>query len=123
VLYQAPKGSCAACPFREQCAPSGRERTVGRSWGQDFVDAMEALLAGPLAKQRLVERKIYIEGDFGTKGRPVTPALLLSQLLVALTRASSRPDRMSFSRLEQQSPVMVSPNPQRWSRRCSSSGE
>jgi hypothetical protein len=65
VLYQAPKGSCAACPFREQCTPSGNERTVGRSWGQEFVDATEALLAGPLGKQRLVERKIYIEGDFG----------------------------------------------------------
>src|SRR3990170_4238696 len=24
VMYQAPKGSCAACAFREQCAPSGR---------------------------------------------------------------------------------------------------
>jgi len=55
VQYRAPRGSCAACPFREQCTPSGNERTVGRSWGQEFVDATGALLAGPLGKQRLVE--------------------------------------------------------------------
>jgi len=65
VLYRAPKGSCPACPFREQCTPSGRERTVGRSWGQDFVDRTVELLASPLGKQRLVERKIYAEGAFG----------------------------------------------------------
>jgi transposase len=65
VQYRAPKGSCAACPFREQCTPSGRERTIHRSWGQDFVDRTEDLLAGPLGKQRLIERKTYIEGAFG----------------------------------------------------------
>ncbi len=65
VQYRAPKGSCAACPFREQCSPSGRERTIHRSWGQEFVDATESLLARPLGKQRLVERKIFIEGAFG----------------------------------------------------------
>ena len=65
VPYRAPKGSCAACPLRAQCAPSGKERTLHRSWGQDAVDATEALLASPLGKQRLVEREIYIEGTFG----------------------------------------------------------
>jgi transposase len=65
VQYRAPKGSCAACPFREQCTPSGRERTIHRSWGQDFVDATAMLMAGPLGKQRLAERKAYIEGTFG----------------------------------------------------------
>jgi len=65
VQYRAPRGSCAACTFREQCAPSGRERTIHRSWGQEYVERTEALLAGPLGKQRLVERKIYVEGAFG----------------------------------------------------------
>jgi len=65
VQYRAPKGSCAACPFREQCTPSGRERTIHRSWGQDYVDQTEELLASPLGKQRLIERKTYIEGAFG----------------------------------------------------------
>jgi hypothetical protein len=65
VQYRAPKGSCAACPFREQCSPSGRERSVGRSWGQEYVDRTEDLLATSLGKQRLIQRKTYIEGTFG----------------------------------------------------------
>ena len=32
VQYRAPKGACISCPFRSQCAPSGRERTIHRSW-------------------------------------------------------------------------------------------
>jgi hypothetical protein len=65
VQYRAPKGSCAACPFREQCSPSGRERTIHRSWGQEFVETTEAPLASSLGKQRPVERKVFIEGAFG----------------------------------------------------------
>ena len=65
VQYRAPKGSCAACPFRQQCAPSGRERTIHRSWGQEFVEQTAELLATPLGTQRLIERKTYVEGAFG----------------------------------------------------------
>jgi transposase len=65
VQYRAAKGSCGACPFRMQCTPSGRERSVGRSWGQEYVDRTEELLASPLGKQRLIERETYIEGAFG----------------------------------------------------------
>jgi transposase len=65
VQYRAPKGSCAACPFQAECTPSGRERTIHRSWGQASVERTEELLASPLGKQRLIERRIYIEGTFG----------------------------------------------------------
>lgn len=65
VQYRAPKGACFACPFREQCVPSGRERTLHRSWAQDFVDAAEERLGSPLGKQRLAERKTSVEGAFG----------------------------------------------------------
>jgi Transposase DDE domain len=65
VQYRAPRGSCAACAYRTQCTPSGRERTIHRSWAQAFVDANEARLASPLGKQRLIERQIYVEGSFG----------------------------------------------------------
>jgi transposase/IS5 family transposase len=65
VQYRAPKGSCAVCPFREQCTPSGRERTLHRSWAQEFVEADEERLASPLGKRRMTERKTYIEGTFG----------------------------------------------------------
>jgi len=65
VQYRAPKGSCAACPFREQCSPSGGERTIHRSWAQEFVDATAERLASPLGKKRMAERQTYIEGTFG----------------------------------------------------------
>ena len=65
VQYRAPTGSCAVCPFRQQCAPSGRERTIHRSWGQESVERTEELLASPLGKKRLIERKVYSEGAFG----------------------------------------------------------
>ena len=65
VRYQAPKGSCVACAFRAQCAPSGTERSLHRSWALDLVEAAQERVASPLGKRRLVERKTYIEGTFG----------------------------------------------------------
>jgi hypothetical protein len=65
VQYRAPKGACVVCLFRQQCSPSGGERTIHRSWGQEYVEQTEALLAGPLGKKRLVERKVFVEGAFG----------------------------------------------------------
>ena len=63
--YRAPKGICRTCPFRVQCAPSGRERTVSHSWAYDYVAAAEERMASPLGKQRMGERKTRIEGTFG----------------------------------------------------------
>jgi transposase len=65
VRYQAPKGSCVSCPFRAQCAPSGIDRSLHRSWALDLVEAAQKRVASPLGKRRLVERKTYIEGTFG----------------------------------------------------------
>ena len=65
VQYRAPKGSCVACAFRAECAPSGGERTIHRSWAQEFVEVNEERLASPLGKQRLAERQAYAEGPFG----------------------------------------------------------
>ncbi len=65
IRYQAPKGICLACQFRSSCAPSGRARSLDRSWALDLVEAAQARLARPLGKRRLVERKTYVEGIFG----------------------------------------------------------
>ena len=65
IVYRAPKGSCGVCPFRAQCTPSGSERRFGRSWAEEYVAAAQHRLASPLGKQRLVERKTYVEGTFG----------------------------------------------------------
>ncbi len=63
--YRAPKGSCRTCPFRAQCAPSGRERTVSHSWAYKYVEAAEERMASPLGNQRMGERKTRAEGTFG----------------------------------------------------------
>ena len=65
MRYQAPKGSCAPCPFRAQCAPSGIDRSLHRSSALDLVEAAQQRVASPLGKRRLVERKTYREGTFG----------------------------------------------------------
>ncbi len=65
VQYRAPKGSCVACTFRAQCAPSGSPRTLHRSWAQAYVDAVDERLASPVGRQRMGERKTRVEGIFG----------------------------------------------------------
>jgi len=65
VRYQAPKGACVACPFRSQCAPSGVERALHRSWALDLVEAAQERVAAPKGKRRMAERKTRIEGTFG----------------------------------------------------------
>jgi transposase len=65
VQYRAPQGACVACPFRAQCAPSGIERALHRAWALDLVEAAQVRVASTRGKQRLTERKIYVEGAFG----------------------------------------------------------
>jgi hypothetical protein len=65
VQYRAPQGACVACPFRAQCAPSGIERALHRAWALDLVEAAQDRVASARGKQRLTERKIYVEGTFG----------------------------------------------------------
>ena len=65
VQYRAPKGVCAACPYRGQCAPTGSDRAVHRSWAADAVEAALARRATPEGKRRRRERQTRIEGVFG----------------------------------------------------------
>jgi transposase len=65
VQYRAPNGACVACAFRPQCAPSGIERALHRSWALDLVEAAQDRVGGPKGKTRMTERKIYVEGAFG----------------------------------------------------------
>ena len=65
VRYRAPKGACVTCPFRAQCAPSGIERALHRSWALDLVEAAQDRVASAKGKQRMAERKTRIEGTFG----------------------------------------------------------
>jgi transposase len=65
VQYRAPKGACIACPFRSQCAPSGIERALHRSWALNLVEAAQDRVASAKGKRRLTQRQTYIEGTFG----------------------------------------------------------
>lgn len=65
IQYRAPKGACVACPFRSQCAPSGIERALHRSWALDLVETAQDRVAGAKGKRRMAERKTRIEGTFG----------------------------------------------------------
>ena len=65
VRYQAPVGVCQGCPFRAQCAPSGRSRSLHRQLVQDLIDAASERTASPLGKRRLRERQVRVEGTFG----------------------------------------------------------
>jgi len=65
VQYRAAKGACVSCAFRSQCAPSGVERALHRSWALDLVETAQERIAGPKGKKRMAERKTRIEGTFG----------------------------------------------------------
>lgn len=64
VRYQAPAGVCQGCPFRPQCAPSGRPRSLHRQFVQDLIEAAGKRTASPLGKRRLRERQVRVEGIF-----------------------------------------------------------
>ena len=64
VRYQAPAGVCQGCPFRPQCAPPGRPRSLHRQFVQDLIEAAGKRTASPLGKRRLRERQVRVEGIF-----------------------------------------------------------
>ncbi len=65
IRYQAPRGVCEGCPFRAQCAPSGRSRSLHRQLVQHLIEAATERTASPLGKRRLRERQVRVEGTFG----------------------------------------------------------
>ena len=64
IRYQAPAGACQGCPFRPQCAPSGRSRSLHRQLVQDLIEAARERVASPLGRRRLRERQVRAEGTF-----------------------------------------------------------
>jgi transposase len=65
IRYQAPAGVCEGCPFRPQCAPSGRSRSLHRQLVQHLIEAAKERTASPIGKRRLRERQVRVEGTFG----------------------------------------------------------
>lgn len=64
IRYRAPKGACADCAFRPQCAPSGGSRSLHRQLSQELIEAAQVRTASPHGRRRLQERQVAVEGAF-----------------------------------------------------------
>jgi IS5 family transposase len=64
VSYRAPKGACVGCQFREQCTPTGQDRTISRFFGQTLVDEAKERLSTSTGQELLKQRKVRVEGVF-----------------------------------------------------------
>ena len=64
VGYRVEKGTCKSCSFREQCSPSGRERTISRFYDHELIDEAEERVASVLGRRLLHERQVRSEGAF-----------------------------------------------------------
>ena len=64
VSYRVEKGTCKSCSFREQCSPSGRERTISRFYDHELIDEAEERVTSVLGRRLLHERKVRSEGAF-----------------------------------------------------------
>ena len=62
--YRVKGGACLDCQFREQCTPSGQDRTISRLFDQNLVEEAKERLSSPLGKQLLQQRKVRAEGVF-----------------------------------------------------------
>ena len=66
VAYKVERGVCVSCEFREQCAPSGRERTISRLFEQKLVEEAKERLSSPRGQELLLQRKVSAEGVFAS---------------------------------------------------------
>ncbi|MGB3904919.1 MAG: IS1182 family transposase [Anaerolineae bacterium] len=64
VSYRVERGACVECRFREQCTPSGGDRTISRPFDQKLVDEAKERLSSPLGQLLLRQRKVRAEGVF-----------------------------------------------------------
>ena len=64
VGYRVEKGSCRSCPLREQCSPSGRDRTISRFFDHALIDEAEERVSSALGRRLLRERQVRSEATF-----------------------------------------------------------
>jgi len=64
VSYRVTPSSCNGCRFREQCTPTGKDRTISRFFGQHLVDEAKERLSTPRGRELLIQRKVCAEGAF-----------------------------------------------------------
>jgi transposase len=64
IQYVAPPNVCASCRFRAQCSPTGKPRGLRRRVERALLEEAERRLSTDEGKQRMRERKVYIETIF-----------------------------------------------------------
>jgi IS5 family transposase len=64
VSYRVSKGACQCCRFREQCTPTGRDRTISCFFDQPLVEKAKERLSSPRGQGLLLQRKVSAEGVF-----------------------------------------------------------
>ena len=64
VSYRVAKGACLGCRFREQCTPTGQDRTISRFFDQRLVDEAKERLSSTRGKELLLQRRVSAEGVF-----------------------------------------------------------
>jgi hypothetical protein len=64
VSYRVAKGACLGCRFREQCTPTGQNRTISRFFDQRLVDEAKERLSSTRGKELLLQRRVSAEGVF-----------------------------------------------------------
>jgi len=64
VSYRVTQGACKSCRFREQCTPTGQNRTISRFFAQQLVEEAKERLSSPRGQELLLQRKVSAEGVF-----------------------------------------------------------
>jgi len=64
VSYRVTHGACQGCQFKEQCAPTGCDRTISRFFDQDLVYDAKERLSSSRGQELLLQRKVSAEGVF-----------------------------------------------------------
>jgi len=64
VSYRVTQGTCKSCRLREQCTPTGQNRTISRFFAQQLVEEAKERLSSPGGQELLLQRKVSAEGVF-----------------------------------------------------------
>ena len=64
VSYRVTQGACKGCRFKDQCTPTGQDRTISRFFDQRLVDEAKERLSSTRGKELLLQRRVSAEGVF-----------------------------------------------------------
>jgi transposase len=63
-IYRTPRGACAACPLKPECAHGRADRSVSRRWDGDLWEGWQAHLQSRHARHMLRRRQVVSERAF-----------------------------------------------------------